>query len=51
MQLRLRHGLPADTLITDSSGNLYGTTQFGGSNACTPPFGGPGCGIVFKVTP
>lgn len=31
-------------LVMDSSGNLYGTTDFGGSNACVG-----GCGTVFKL--
>jgi hypothetical protein len=42
---------PHASLIADPTGTLYGTTAFGGSSACTPPFGGPGCGVVFKVTP
>jgi hypothetical protein len=28
---------------------LYGTTQYGGTGACT--FNSPGCGIVFELTP
>jgi uncharacterized repeat protein (TIGR03803 family) len=35
---------PVGTLITDSAGNLYGTTSGGGSPACSA-----GCGTVFKV--
>jgi uncharacterized repeat protein (TIGR03803 family) len=31
-------------LVFDASGNLYGTTQYGGSNNC-----GNGCGTVFKL--
>jgi uncharacterized repeat protein (TIGR03803 family) len=42
---------PHASLTADSTGTLYGTTAFGGSSACVPPFGGPGCGVVFKVTP
>jgi uncharacterized repeat protein (TIGR03803 family) len=34
---------PAGTLITDGSGNLYGTTIYEGDATCR-------CGIVFKVT-
>jgi uncharacterized repeat protein (TIGR03803 family) len=34
--------LPAGGLIADSSGNLYGTTQFGGAS---------GNGVVFKLSP
>lgn len=35
-------GGPSDGLVRDSSGNLYGTTQYGGSL---------GVGTIFKVTP
>jgi hypothetical protein len=38
---------PAAGLILDSSGALYGTTQFGGNSGCQ----GNGCGVVFKLTP
>jgi len=34
-------------VILDASGNLYGTTVFGGGTGC----GGAGCGTVFKITP
>lgn len=34
---------PADALISDTSGNLYGTTFYGGLGRC--------CGTVFKLTP
>ena len=38
-------GKPAAGLIRDSSGDLYGTTVYGGSStACSP-----GCGTVFKL--
>jgi uncharacterized repeat protein (TIGR03803 family) len=38
---------PKAGLISDSSGNFYGTTQFGGSGtACTD-----GCGTIFKLSP
>ncbi len=36
-------------LIRDSAGNLYGTTNSGGSPTCTPP--SQGCGTVFKLDP
>jgi len=36
---------PVSDLIADASGNLYGTTQYGGTGNCTG-----GCGTVFKVT-
>jgi uncharacterized repeat protein (TIGR03803 family) len=35
-------------LVFDASGNLYGTTQFGGTGACTNGFG---CGTVFELSP
>jgi len=40
---------PQAGLIWDASGNLYGTTQFGGahSSGCTPT--GYGCGTVFEL--
>jgi uncharacterized repeat protein (TIGR03803 family) len=37
---------PIGTLVFDTAGNLYGTTQAGGSNACSG-----GCGTVFELTP
>ena len=37
---------PATTLALDPSGNLYGTSMFGGSNACYF-----GCGAIFKLAP
>jgi uncharacterized repeat protein (TIGR03803 family) len=39
-------GQPYGSLVFDSAGNLYGTTNFGGSANCTQ-----GCGTVFKLTP
>lgn len=41
---------PHAGLVADSKGNLYGTTEYGGSGACEN-FYAQGCGIVFKVTP
>jgi uncharacterized repeat protein (TIGR03803 family) len=38
---------PSSTLLLDSHGNLYGTTQNGGNGQC----GGTGCGLVFKLSP
>ncbi|HEY5048315.1 MAG TPA: choice-of-anchor tandem repeat GloVer-containing protein [Rhizomicrobium sp.] len=38
---------PLGGLVSDSSGNLYGTTSEGGGNYC-PYYG---CGTVFKITP
>jgi uncharacterized repeat protein (TIGR03803 family) len=37
---------PVAGLVSDAAGNLYGTTEDGGS-ACNPP----GCGVVFELTP
>jgi len=35
-------GTPSGALIRDSAGNLYGTTQFGGTS---------GYGVIFELTP
>jgi uncharacterized repeat protein (TIGR03803 family) len=44
--------LPADALIADAGGALYGTTQYGGgTTGCTSASGTTGCGTVFKLTP
>jgi uncharacterized repeat protein (TIGR03803 family) len=37
---------PSSGLIFDQAGNLYGTTQFGGSTACHVSYG---CGVAFEV--
>jgi uncharacterized repeat protein (TIGR03803 family) len=42
---------PQASLTLDSSGNLYGTTSYGGSGKCTSDGSVIGCGIVFKLTP
>ncbi len=39
---------PVAGLILDTSGSLYGTTEYGGDTNCNPP---SGCGTVFKLTP
>jgi len=39
-------GQPYGSLVFDGAGNLYGTTNFGGSANCNL-----GCGLVFKLTP
>ena len=38
-------GLPIASVVRDSAGNLYGTTEFGGNEDC----GGSGCGVVFEL--
>ena len=40
---------PSGGLVMDATGNLYGTTAFGGQ-AC-PEWGSAGCGVVFEITP
>jgi len=40
---------PIGGLITDATGNLYGTTYSGGSGACG--FQSGGCGTVFELSP
>jgi uncharacterized repeat protein (TIGR03803 family) len=40
---------PSGRLLADESGNLYGTTEFGGGNTCG--IYGQGCGTVFRVSP
>jgi uncharacterized repeat protein (TIGR03803 family) len=37
-------GYPLASMIRDSSGNLYGTADFGGNTSCPS-----GCGVVFKL--
>lgn len=37
---------PTTSVVLEGKGNLYGTTQHGGSLTCN---GGNGCGIVFKL--
>ena len=43
-------GNPLGGLIIDGQGNLYGTTNSGGSTSCLV-FGDTFCGVVFKLTP
>jgi uncharacterized repeat protein (TIGR03803 family) len=38
---------PSSGLIFDATGNLYGTTRFGGNLSCR----GHGCGVVYKLAP
>jgi hypothetical protein len=43
---------PAAPLVVDPSGVLYGTTETGGVNDCSPDFGANlFCGTVFQLTP
>jgi uncharacterized repeat protein (TIGR03803 family) len=43
---------PYSSLTADSAGNLYGTTQFGGTGSCTGYANVLiGCGTVFRLTP
>jgi hypothetical protein len=49
-----RHGaVGATQFVSDSAGNLYGTTLSGGNNStsCESATGVPGCGVVFKLAP
>ena len=39
---------PAAGVIKDQSGDLYGTTEFGGGAGCD---GGASCGVVFEIAP
>jgi uncharacterized repeat protein (TIGR03803 family) len=39
-------GKPSDSLIFDASGNLYGTTRYGGPTSCPKA-----CGTVFELSP
>ena len=40
-------------LVFDATGNIYGTAGLGGdlNKQCYPSNWGPGCGVVFKLTP
>ena len=42
---------PEGGLIADSSGNLYGTTAYGGSGNCVLAGSAAGCGTVFELSP
>jgi uncharacterized repeat protein (TIGR03803 family) len=41
---------PLGTLVIDGKGNLYGTTQYGGTGACSSSTF-VGCGTVFELSP
>ncbi len=42
--------VPYAGLIRDASGNLYGTTYYGGTGSCTSELAN-GCGTVFELSP
>ena len=44
-------GAPDGTLVADASGDFYGTTAAGGSDANCGTKGPIGCGTVFELTP
>lgn len=41
---------PLSGLVADKKGNLYGTTQYGGTGRCQDD-GGSGCGTVYRLSP
>jgi len=43
--------VPLGTLISDKAGNLYGTTEQGGTGLCTQGGGNAGCGTIFELSP
>jgi hypothetical protein len=42
---------PGGSLVIDSSGNLYGSTAYGGTGGCTILGTKMGCGVVYEMTP
>lgn len=42
---------PVGGLLKDSTGNLYGTTSYGGQLTCPSSVSATGCGVVFRVAP
>jgi uncharacterized repeat protein (TIGR03803 family) len=42
---------PAAAVVADSSGNLYGTTEYGGVAVCPIFSKVPGCGTIFELSP
>lgn len=44
-------GDPVASLTLDSQGNIYGTAAFGGDDTCFYDNAGPGCGVVFRLSP
>ncbi|MFZ0814860.1 MAG: choice-of-anchor tandem repeat GloVer-containing protein [Candidatus Sulfotelmatobacter sp.] len=43
--------LPVGSLIFDAAGNLYGTTNWGGTGQCLSEANLVGCGTVFELSP
>jgi uncharacterized repeat protein (TIGR03803 family) len=41
--------LPISGLVADKSGNLFGTTNLGGSNTDCAGFGNSGCGTIYEI--
>src|SRR5664279_376191 len=41
---------PTAGLTIDAAGNLYGTTQSGGTGVCQSNYWGTGCGTVFRLS-
>jgi uncharacterized repeat protein (TIGR03803 family) len=44
-------GGPQSGVVLDSAGNLYGTTNYGGTPEPEIGCGGIGCGVVYKLAP
>ncbi|HTZ97680.1 MAG TPA: choice-of-anchor tandem repeat GloVer-containing protein [Terriglobales bacterium] len=42
---------PQGGLVTDSNGNLYGSTGYGGTGSCEVLGTYPGCGTVYEMSP
>ena len=42
---------PVGSVTLDSQGDIYGTTAYGGDNTCYFDNSGPGCGVVFQLSP
>jgi hypothetical protein len=42
---------PSSGLVMDTSGNLYGTTAYGGTGGCVLAGNKGGCGTVYELTP
>jgi hypothetical protein len=42
--------LPFSGLVRDNKGNLYGTTEYGGTGSCDD-HNGTGCGTVYRLSP